>query len=205
MATIDYYFTSSSPYVYLGHEEIRSVAGRHNVTLRPLAVDLSAMWAVSGQVPVAQRPKIRQDYRLVDLQRVAERRGLALNVKPKFHPADPAFADLVTVALVAEGQSPLDFMDRVFSGYWAEEEDMADRLQIETYLTELGFDAAAIIERAEAPESAATRKANADAAVAASLPGVPGYVLNGEPFFGQDRIDDLEHVLDSGRAPFRLG
>jgi 2-hydroxychromene-2-carboxylate isomerase len=205
MPVIDYYFTSSSPYVYLGHEEIRSVAGRHNATLRPLAVDLSAMWAVSGQVPVAQRPKIRQDYRLIDLQRVAERRGLALNVKPKFSPADPALADLVAVALVAEGQSPLDFMDRVFSGYWAREEDMADRLQIEAYLSELGFDAAAIIERAESPESAATRKANADAAVAASLPGVPGYVLNGEPFFGQDRIDDLEHVLDGGRAPFRVG
>ncbi|GGD09140.1 2-hydroxychromene-2-carboxylate isomerase [Aureimonas glaciei] len=205
MPVIDYYFTSSSPYVYLGHEEIRSVAGRHNATLRPLAVDLSAMWAVSGQVPVAQRPKIRQDYRLIDLQRVAERRGLALNVKPKFSPADPALADLVAVALVAEGQSPLDFMDRVFSGYWAREEDMADRLQIEAYLSELGFDAAAIIERAESPESAAARKANADAAVAASLPGVPGYVLNGEPFFGQDRIDDLEHVLDGGRAPFRVG
>lgn len=205
MPVIDYYFTSSSPYVYLGHEEIRSVAGRHNATLRPLAVDLSAVWSVSGQVPLAQRPKIRQDYRLVDLQRVAERRGLPLNVKPKFYPADPALADLVAVALVAEGQSPLDFMDRVFSGYWAREEDMADRLQIETYLTELGFDAAAIIERAEAPESAASRKANADAAVAAALPGVPGFVLNGEPFFGQDRIDDIEHALDSGRPPFRVG
>jgi 2-hydroxychromene-2-carboxylate isomerase len=205
MPVIDYYFTSSSPYVYLGHEEIRSVAGRHNATLRPLAVDLAAVWSVSGQVPLAQRPKIRQDYRLVDLQRVAERRGLPLNVKPKFYPADPALADLVAVALVAEGQSPLDFMDRVFSGYWAREEDMADRLQIETYLTELGFDAAAIIERAEAPESAASRKANADAAVAAALPGVPGFVLNGEPFFGQDRIDDIEHALDSGRPPFRVG
>ncbi|BDA83184.1 hypothetical protein Sa4125_07260 [Aureimonas sp. SA4125] len=60
MATIDYYFTSSSPYVYLGHEEIRSVAGRHNAVLRPLPVDLQAMWAVSGQVPVAKRPQIRQ-------------------------------------------------------------------------------------------------------------------------------------------------
>jgi 2-hydroxychromene-2-carboxylate isomerase len=35
------------------------------------------------------------------------------------------------------------------------------------------------------------------------VPGSPGYVLHGEPFFGQDRIDDLEHALDTGRAPFR--
>ncbi|BDA83182.1 hypothetical protein Sa4125_07240 [Aureimonas sp. SA4125] len=136
---------------------------------------------------------------------MAERRGLPLNVSPKFYPVDPAFADLVAVALIAEGQSPLDFMDKVLSGYWAREEDISDRLQIETYLGELGFDAATIMARAEAPESAAARKANAGAAVAASLPGVPGFVLNGEPFFGQDRIDDLEHALDSGRAPYRVG
>ena len=205
MQTIDYYFTSSSPYAYLGHEEIRSVAGRHNARLRPIPVDLAAVWAVSGQVPVAKRPQIRQDYRRIDLQRVAQRRELPLNVQPKFFPVDASFADLCAVALIALELEPIDFMEKVFTGIWVRDEDISDRVQIETYLTELGFDAAAIIERAEAPESAASRKANADAAVAAALPGVPGFVLNGEPFFGQDRIDDIEHALDSGRPPFRVG
>ena len=203
MQTIDYYFTSASPYVYLGHEEIRSVAGRHNATLRPLAVDLAAVWAVSGQVPLAKRPQIRQDYRLIDLKRTAERRGLEINVTPKFFPVDPSLADLCSVALVAMDLSPLDFMDKVFSGLWVRDEDISDRMQIDTYLRELGIDADAVIARAEAPESAAMRKSNADAAVAACIPGAPGYVFGGEPFFGQDRIDDLEHALDSGRAPFR--
>lgn len=203
--TIDYYFTSSSPYAYLGHEEIRSVAGRHNVKLNPIPVDLSAVWAVSGQVPLAKRPKIRQDYRRIDLQRVAQRRELPLNVEPKFFPVDASFADLCAVALIALGQSPIDFMEKVFTGIWVRDEDIADRMQIEAYLKELGLDAEAVIAKARTPDAAATRKANSDAAVAAGIPGVPGYVLSGEPFFGQDRIDDLEHALDSGRAPFRLG
>lgn len=201
MATIDYYFTSASPYVYLGHEEILSVAGRHNATLRPLPVDVASIWTVSGHVATAKRPQMRQDYRIIDLKRIAERRGLPLNVRPKFHPADPAMADLAAVALLAMGESPLGFMEKVFTGLWVREEDISDRVQIETYLTDLGFDAAAVIAKAESPESAATRKANSDAAVAALIPGVPGYVLAGEPFFGQDRIDDLEHALDTGRGP----
>jgi 2-hydroxychromene-2-carboxylate isomerase len=203
--TIDYYFTSSSPYAYLGHEEIRSVAGRHNVKLNAIPVDLAAIWAVSGQVPLAQRPKIRQDYRRVDLQRIAQRRELTINVQPKFFPVDASFADLCAVALIGLEESALDFMEKVFTGIWVRDEDISDRVQIETYLKELGLDAPAIIAKAQTPDSAATRKANSDAAVAACIPGVPGYVLSGEPFFGQDRIDDLEHALDSGRAPFRTG
>lgn len=203
--TIDYYYSSSSPYAYLGHEEIRSVAGRHNAKLNLIPVDLAAIWAVSGQVPLAKRPKIRQDYRRIDLQRVAQRRELPLNIEPRFFPVDASFADLCAVALIALGENPIDFVEKVFTGVWVRNEDIADRVQIEAYLKELGFDAATVMAKAQAPESAATRKANADAAVAAGIPGVPGYVLSGEPFFGQDRIDDLEHALDSGRRPLRIG
>ena len=203
--TIDYYFTSSSPYAYLGHEEIQSVAGRHNARLNPIPVDLAAVWAMSGQVPLAKRPKIRQDYRRIDLRRIAQRRDLPFNVEPKFFPVDASFADLCAVALIALGENPIAFMEKVFTGIWVRDEDISDRVQVETYLKELGFDAATVIAKAQAPDAAATRKANSDAAVAAGIPGVPGYVLAGEPFFGQDRIDDLEHALDSGRAPFRIG
>ncbi|KQT55121.1 MULTISPECIES: 2-hydroxychromene-2-carboxylate isomerase [unclassified Aureimonas] len=203
MPVIDYYFTSISPFTYLGHEEIRSVAGRHNAKLAVKPIDLKVIWAVTGHLPLAQRPAMRQDYRIIDMKRVAERRGLPINVRPKFFPADASFADLVTVSLVALDISPLDFMETVFTGVWVRDEDIADRVQIEDYLKRLGLPASEIIERAEAPEAAAIRKANSDAAIAACIPGSPGFVLNGEPFFGQDRIDDLEHALDTGRRAFR--
>ncbi|KQT54384.1 hypothetical protein ASG43_01895 [Aureimonas sp. Leaf454] len=203
MPAIDYYFTSISPFTYLGHEEIRSVAGRHNATLLPKPIDLKVLWSVTGNLPLAQRPALRQDYRIIDLKRIAERRGLPINVRPRHFPADGTFADLATVALVQMGQNPLDFMEMVFSGVWVRNEDIADRVQIESYLERLGLPAADVLDLAQAPESAIIRKANSDAALAALIPGSPGYVLNGEPFFGQDRIDDLEHALDSGRPPFR--
>jgi 2-hydroxychromene-2-carboxylate isomerase len=203
MPAIDYYFTSISPFTYLGHEEIRSVAGRHNATLMPKPIDLKVLWAVTGHQPLAQRPTIRQDYRIIDLKRTAERRSLPINVRPKHFPADGTIADLATIALVSMGENALDFMELVFSGVWVRDEDIADRVQIEAYLERLGHSSKEVLERAEAPESAIIRKANSDAALAALIPGSPGYVLDGEPFFGQDRIDDLEHALDSGRAPFR--
>jgi 2-hydroxychromene-2-carboxylate isomerase len=43
---------------------------------------------------------------------------------------------------------------------------------------------------------------NTEAAISADLPGVPGYVLVGEPYWGQDRIEHLERALRTGREPY---
>lgn len=202
MQSIEYFYTSSSPFTYLGHAAIRAAAAANGFALRPRAVDLKGIWAVSGAVPPAERPKVRQDYRIIELKRIAERRGLPINVRPRHWPVDPSLADLSSCALVGMGADPLDFMAKVFSGLWAREEDIGDRAQIAAYLAECGFDADRVIEQAESPTTATVRQANTDAAKAAGLPGVPGYVRSGEPFFGQDRIDDLVHATTSGRRPF---
>ena len=89
MAEIDYYFTSSSPWVYLGHAAIRAVAQRHGARLNPRPVQLGGVWEVSGAVPLAQRTPTRQRYRFLELQRFAELRCLPIVYRPKAAPLDP--------------------------------------------------------------------------------------------------------------------
>lgn len=202
MPDVDYYYTSISPFTYLGHAAIRAAAADNGFALRPRPVNLKELWAVSGAVLPAERPKVRQDYRIIELKRLAERRGRPINVRPRHWPVDPALADLATCALIATGADPLEFMEKLFSGLWARQEDIGDRDRIAAYLGECGFDADAILEKAAGAEAAAMRAENSRAAVEVGLPGVPGYVLAGEPFFGQDRIEDLVHALSSGRRPF---
>jgi 2-hydroxychromene-2-carboxylate isomerase len=60
-----------------------------------------------------------------------------------------------------------------------------------------------VLARAEAPETAAIYARNGDEAIAADVFGAPGYVLDGEVFWGQDRLELLEDALASGRAPYR--
>ncbi len=202
---IDYYFTSASPFVYLGHKALMDVAAAHGAKVNCKPVNLAGVWEHSGAVPLAKRAPSRQRYRLIELQRVADMRGLPINIHPKFFPVDPMLADHTTIALVERGADPTGFMARVFSGVWANDQNIADAGTIASFLKAEGHDADAVLAEAESDQVRAARARNTEDAVKADALGVPAYVLNGEPFWGQDRIAFLEHALTTGRAPFAAG
>ncbi len=202
MATIDYYFYGASPFTYLGHGAFMAMAGRHEVQVNFKPVNLFVLWEVSGAVLPAKRPPVRQRYRLVELQRMAEFRGLPIHTRPEYWPTETTLGDQAVIALVEAGKSPAHYMQRVFSGVWADQLDLSDRSVVAGMLSDCGFDAQAILERAASQDIAAIRARNSEEAVAADAIGVPAYVLNGEVFWGQDRIELLEFALQSGRAPY---
>ena len=201
MAHIDYYFYGASPFTYLGHKAIREVAERHGATLAYKPVNLMGVWEISGAVPPPQRPPVRQRYRLVELQRIAEMRGLPIKLKPAHWPFDATLCDSCMIAIDEQGDAG-DFIFSVLSGVWAEDADMADEAQIAEKITAAGFDAPTILKRAKSEDVAAKRMANTDEATAADAIGVPAFVLNGEVFWGQDRIEFIDHALKTGRKPF---
>ncbi len=202
MAIIDYFYYSNSPFSYLGHRAIAEIARKHGCGLAYKPVDLPQLWAVSGGVPLAKRPVVRQRYRLLELQRFSEFRGLPINTKPAYWPVDVNLADRCTIVLLEERLDPEDYSWRVMCGVWVNEENVADEQVLAGYLTDCGFDASSIISKAKADETGAILNRNSKEAVAAGALGVPSYVLNGEVFWGQDRIELIDHALTTGRAPF---
>jgi 2-hydroxychromene-2-carboxylate isomerase len=203
VSSIDYYFTASSPWTYLGHAAIREVATRHGARLNPKPVLLGSVWEVSGSVPLAKRSLTRQRYRLIELQRYAELRKLPIVLKPKSVPIDATLPDLCAAAIVLGGGDPLDFMGRVFAAFWAEDRNIGDEAIVASLLSETGHDAPAVIAGACGDEASALRQKNTAEAIAADAIGVPAYILNGEVFWGQDRIDLVDRALSMGRAPYR--
>jgi len=200
---IDYYLIGSSPYAYLGHQALHEIAARHGVTIRYKPIDIMGVWANSGSVPLGQRTPLRQRYRRVELQRFSEWRGLKLNVDPKFFPVDSALADRVAIALVEAGADPSGYLWRVHEGVWVKDENIADRAQLAAYLKAEGHDAEAMLSAADSAHVQECRQANTQSAAASDAVGAPAYVLDGEPFWGQDRLDLLDHMLTSGRTAFR--
>jgi 2-hydroxychromene-2-carboxylate isomerase len=201
-AVIDYYFTSASPFVYLGHEAFLKLAAAHEAKVNIKAVVLPGIWEHSGAVPLPKRPPVRQRYRLIEMQRAAHMRGMPINLHPKFFPVDPALADRAAIALIARGADPTGFMRRVFASVWANEENIADTAILASHLEAEGHDAATVLSEAGREEVARIRAQNTEDAVKAGAIGVPLYVLDGEPFWGQDRLPYLEHALATGRGPF---
>ncbi|MEL6736080.1 MAG: 2-hydroxychromene-2-carboxylate isomerase [Pseudomonadota bacterium] len=199
---LDYYYIGQSPFAYLGHAAIRAVAEKHGAKLHFKPVNLMGLWEVSGAVMPAQRPAVRQRYRLLELQRMSEWRGLPLNVRPAHFPTDITLADLCTIAIIQRGEDPADYMDAVFRGVWADEADMGDEAQIADRLAKCDFDPDSILTASKTEEMAAIRAQNTQDAIAADAVGVPAYVLNGEVFWGQDRIELVDRALETGRAAF---
>ena len=205
MTTIDYYLFAPSPFTYLGHDLLREVARKHGATIAYKPVDLMGVWAESGAVPPAKRPPVRQAYRLIELQRLASYRGLPLNLKPKHFPVDATLADTCVIAITERGGNPHEFIAANCRSVWVDEDDISDETIIRANLMAAGFDADGVIRSAQSSKIADIRERNTKDAVAANAPGVPAYVVDGEVFWGQDRIEYLDHMLATGRDPITAG
>ncbi len=204
MAEIEYYFTLVSPWAFLGHRVLRDLAAAHAGTIRYRPVALGKVFENSGATPLAQRPKARQEYRFLELQRWRERRGLPLNLKPRHFPTNPALADRTVIAMVQAGRDPGDYAESVFRACWMEDRDIADGAVLAEKLAAAGHDANRVLRAAESGEIESLYAENTAEAVRLNAIGSPTYVLNGEIFWGQDRLDMLADALESGRPPYRL-
>lgn len=201
--TIDYYFTHLSPWAYLGHQAFRELCAKQGVTIRARPVDLGGVFESNGGLPFAKRHPVRLDYRLIELQRWQEARGIPLTFKPAFFPVAPGLADRAGIAFELSGGNMLDYSLGVFKAIWTKDQNIADEGVIASVLESLGADAAKVLTAAKGDEVEEIYQANKTDAIASGIIGSPCYVLKGEPFWGQDRLDLLERALVSDRPAFR--
>ena len=201
--TIDYYFSLASPWAYVGHALFRDIAARHGLAVNHKPIPLGPVFAETGGLPLSQRHPVRQRYRMMELRRWREKRGLAFALEPRHWPFDPRLADGAVIAILAVHGDPDGFMRAVFSGIWEREEDFSNEAHLAAVLAAAGHDAPAILEAARGPLAEAIYAVNLENAVEAGVFGAPAYVLDGEVFWGQDRLELLDDALASGRAAFR--
>ncbi|UTW12142.1 2-hydroxychromene-2-carboxylate isomerase [Marinobacterium rhizophilum] len=205
-AKIDYYFTCISPFTFIGHDLLLKTAATAGAQVNFLPIRLGPVFAQSGAKPLGERPQSRRDYRLVELRRWAKKRGLALNLQPKFFPSDPALADSCVIALLAARQDPAEFAGRIMAACWVDDKRISDSSVVSESLKACGFDADAILAAAGSDATSATYDQNTEQALAQGILGAPAYVLNGEQFWGQDRLELLADALAetlSGRQDSR--
>jgi 2-hydroxychromene-2-carboxylate isomerase len=198
--TIDYYFAPQSPYAYLGHERFVKMAQAAGATVNALPVDLGGkVFPVSGGLPLPKRAPQRQAYRLLELRRFSEWLQLPLNPQPKFFPVngDDAARLIIAVEMKDGTEAALRITQAVLAAVWVQERHIADEATLAALLAEQGLDPARL-EEAHSQAAQERYERNTQQAIDAGVFGSPSYVIDGEIFWGQDRLDFVQRRLARG-------
>ena len=196
--TVDYYLAPASPYVYLGHQRFHDMAltAGGNVDLHVRPFDLGVVFKVSGGLPLPQRAPQRQAYRLVELRRFAEHLKLPMHTQPQFFPVagDPAALLIIAVEMHDGAQAAMRLCGAICRAVWEQQRNIADPQVLAQLLAETQLPPARLTDSQAQP----VRDQYADNTKAATdlgIFGAPTYLVDGEMFWGQDRLDFVRRKL----------
>jgi 2-hydroxychromene-2-carboxylate isomerase len=195
--SIEYFAAPQSPWTYLGHERFVALANKHGAEILLKPVDAAKVFAATGGVPVAQRPPSRQAYRLAELRRWSKHLDMPLNLHPAFFPVsgEPG-GKLIIAALHSAGtDKALALLGALGCACWADEKNIGDADTLVAIANSVGLDGPALLKLTGSDMVAADFARNTDEAIAADVFGVPWYRIDGEGFWGQDRLEFVERAL----------
>lgn len=190
---IDLYLDFISPFAYLAWRRMPALARAHGRTLRPIPVLFAALLGHFGHLgPAEIAPK--RVYIFKQVLRRAHERGLRLEPPPA-HPFNPLLALRIAgdPSLGAELQGRV--ISALFDATWGGGPGVGDPATITQVLRRAGLDGAGLVAGASKPEAKARLRSATEAALRARVFGVPTMIVDGELFWGDDSIDDLDRFL----------
>ena len=194
---VDYYVSLNSPWTYLGSKRFEAIADKHDADVTIWPVDFGSVFAVSGGLPLPKRAPQRQAYRTMELKRWRDHLGVPLTLEPKFFPADELPAAKCVIALREQGRmaDAITLAHAVLRALWVEERNTGDPQTLRSIISSCGLDAASVLMASDALEIAAKRDAYTKHAIERGVFGAPSFVIDGEIFWGQDRLDFVDRKL----------
>jgi len=189
---IDYYFSLNSPWSYLGVGRLAAIAEAAGRLVKVFPVQSMEVFSRTGGLPLAKRAPERQNYRLAELNRWREFLDIKLTLEPKFFPADDSFASHAVIAADEKGLNALKLVQEIGRAQWELEEDFSQPDVAAAAAERAGIDMRSL---GELRQYEARYKANAELAVAKGVFGYPFYIVDGESYWGQDRLDFVARKL----------
>ncbi|MCR9221333.1 MAG: 2-hydroxychromene-2-carboxylate isomerase [Alphaproteobacteria bacterium] len=196
--TVAYFYSHASPWSFLGHRRLMEIAETAGAAIDYRPVSVADIFAKTGGLPLAKRPPERRAYRMAELKRWPARLGLEINAEPKHFPVDDKPAGRLVALAVSRGADAGPLSERIMSGVWRREEDIADPATLARIADEMGLDGAGLVADSTGDAAEAMLAENGERALAAGCFGVPWYAVDGEPFWGQDRLDFVAERLGAG-------
>ena len=196
-ATIDFYFDFSSPYGYLAATKIDAIAAKHgrDVMWRPIL--LGAVFKINGQQPLTTIP-LKGGYATHDMLRSARWFNVPFRIPGRFPINTIAPCRAYYWLYDKDAALAKKFARALYHAYFAEDRDIsAVEITLEVAAT-LGIDSVALAVALNDPAVKERTRLEVDAAIERGVFGSPYIVIDGEPFWGADRMDQMERWLEEG-------
>ena len=193
--TVTFYFDIISHNAYLAFEQLEQLAERHALNLALQPVVFGAILKHHGQLgPAEIAPK--NLWMIRDVLRKASHLGVNIN-PPACHPFNPLLALRCLMTQPDDGARRA--MTRtLFRAVWIDSKNVSDADELKEVLTRAGYDADSVLALAAAPDNKKALRAATEAAITASVFGVPSMSFDGQIYWGFDDLPVLEEVIANG-------
>jgi 2-hydroxychromene-2-carboxylate isomerase len=195
--TVDFYFDFSSPYSYIASEWIEAMAARHGRTVIWRAILLGATFQVTDIKSPVSYP-MKREYSLLDFERSARFAGVPLHMPAKFPIATQNAARVFCWLDASDPLKAREWARHCLRAYFARGVDLSDAEALQSLAVEFGLNGVQAKAAWSDPHWKAALKAANDAAIALGVFGVPFFIIDGEPFWGNDRRPMIERWLEKG-------
>ena len=194
---VEFWFDFSSPYSYLASERIDELAAKYGRRVKWRPIMLGAAFKASG-LPFLISVPLKGDYSKRDFDRSARFMGVAYTFPPKFPLATLAAARGYYWLHGQDCAKAREFAHAVFRAYWVDGHDISELPVVLEIAEKLGIDGEAFTAAIATPEIKDRLKQETDAAIAMGMFGAPYFMVDGEPFWGADRLPQIDKWLATG-------
>lgn len=195
---IDFYFDFSSPYGYFASTAIDALAAKYQRKVNWHPVLLGAIFKVSGGAPLTTIP-LKGEYSLRDFERTARFHGIPFNQPPTFPIATQSTARaMLWVRQAHNDDKAREFAKAAYHAFFVDGIDINDPANLQKIAAQIGIDGVTLVEGLNSPNIKEQLKQDVEHAMQRKVFGSPYIIVDGEPFWGFDRFEQLEAFLKTG-------
>lgn len=194
---LEFYFDFSSPYGYFAAAKIDGVAAKYGRTTVWHPILLGAVFKITGQQPLTTIP-LKGSYATHDLKRSARWFELPFRMPSRFPVPTQAACRVYYWLYDQDPDAAKELAQSLYHAYFVEDRDISNPDVAINVAAKLGHDKEAVAQAINDPAIKERLKTEIDAAVERGVFGSPYVVVDGEPFWGSDRLPQIEQWLARG-------
>ena len=195
---IKFYFDFSSPYGYLMSEKIDALAAQHDRKVQWRPILLGVIFQATGSAPLTLQNPAKAAYSLVDFERSARFMGVPYNPPSRFPLPTQNAARTYYWLHGQDCALARQFAHAVYHAYFVDDRDISAPETVLEIAAGLGVDRDGLEGALQSPEIKARLRNECDEALAVGVFGSPHVIVDGEPFFGADRLPQIAEWLATG-------